>query len=240
MQAIILAGGLGTRLRALVEDRPKGMASFADKPFLEYQLAYLKKNHIDQIVLCVGYLSEKINAYFGNGGQWGLTIHYAMEDSLLGTGGAIKNAEPYVHSPFLVLNGDSFFDINLADMIKFHEQRKCATERFIGTMALVQVDDKRNFGSVNLNSDGRITSFKEKSNEHHASGLINAGIYLLEPKIFNLIPESKKVSLEKEIYPSILKEGYHLAGFKGDGFFVDIGSPDGFYKFQKYIMEKIK
>ena len=130
MQAIILAGGLGTRLKTLVNDRPKAMAHVNDKPFLEYQIDFLKKNNIDQIILCVGYLREKIQEYFGDGRKWDITINYAVEKKLLGTAGALKNAEKYINSSFFVLNGDSFLDIDLPGMASFHHRKKSETDRW--------------------------------------------------------------------------------------------------------------
>jgi NDP-sugar pyrophosphorylase family protein len=240
MQALILAGGLGTRLRKLVYDRPKAMALVNDKPFLEYQIDFLKKNNIDQIILCVGYLQEKIQEYFGDGRKWDIAINYAFEKKLLGTAGALKNAEKYINSSFFVLNGDSFLDIDLPEMVSFHHRKKSETDRCLGTIALVEVADKRNFGSIVLDSDFYISAFEEKSTTQSSPGLINAGIYLLEPELFQFIPGSQEVSIEKETFPLLLEKGSRLAGYQGDGFFVDIGSPDGFFKFQDFIKEKTK
>ena len=238
MHAIILAGGLGTRLRTLVHDRPKAMALVNNKPFLEYQIEFLKNNHVDQIIFCVGYLREQIQDYFGDGRKWDIAIQYAIEEKPLGTAGALKNAENYINSSFFVLNGDSFFDINLSEMALFHQRRKSETHRYLGTIALVEVEDKRNFGSIVLDSNHTISTFEEKSTANFSSGLINAGIYLLEPDVFEFIPDSQKVSIEKETFPLLLKEGRHLAGYQGDGFFVDIGSPEGFFNFQDFLKEK--
>ena len=237
MHAIILAGGLGTRLRTLVDDRPKPMAPIDDKPFLEHQIDFLKNNNLDQIVFCVGYLREKIQAYFGDGRKWEIAIHYAIEKELLGTAGALKNAEKFISSPFFVLNGDSYFDIDLSEMASLHERKKSEDNRCLGTIALVEVADKRNFGSIGLDSDLFITDFKEKSNTDSTPGLINAGIYLFEPDVFQLIPAARQVSIEKETFPALLEKGYRLAGYQGHGFFVDIGSPEGFFEFQDYLKE---
>jgi NDP-sugar pyrophosphorylase family protein len=238
MQAVILAGGLGTRLRTLVNDRPKAMAHVNDKPFLEYQIDYLKKNNIDQIILCVGYLREKIQEYFGDGRNWDIAINYAVEKKLLGTAGALKNAEKYINSSFFVLNGDSFFDIDLPQMASFHQRKKSETDRCLGTIALVEVADKRNFGSIALDPDLYISAFEEKSTSQSSPGLINAGIYLLEPDVFQFIPGSQEVSIEKETFPLLLEKGSRLVGYQGDGFFVDIGSPEGFFTFQDFLREK--
>jgi NDP-sugar pyrophosphorylase family protein len=238
MQAIILAGGLGTRLRALVNDRPKAMASFANKPFLEYQIQFLKRHRIHNIILCLGYLKENIQQYFQDGSPWGISISYALEDDFLGTAGALKNAEDLIYSRFFVLNGDSFFNIDLKNLANFHEHRKSENEQFFGTIALAEVPDREQFGSVILDSDHNIVAFEEKSNTHNLPGLINAGIYLLEPAVLERIPSSKTVSIEKETFPSLLQMGKCLAGYPSDGFFVDIGTPDGFFRFKEFIGEE--
>jgi NDP-sugar pyrophosphorylase family protein len=237
LHALILAGGLGKRLRSVVKDRPKAMALIAGRPFLEYQIGFIKAQGIDHIVLCVGYLKEKIQRYFNHGQSWGVTISYAVEDNLLGTAGAIKNAEQYIRSRFVVMNGDSYFNIDLKEFVKFHEQKKSENDHLMGSIALVEVADRRNFGSVALDSNLNIVAFEEKSNRQKSPGLINAGIYLLEPDVLKRIPFSENVSLEKKIFPSLLQKGFCLAGYQADGFFVDIGTSDGFFRFQEFIRE---
>ena len=240
MQALILAGGLGTRLRELVNDRPKPMAEIAaDKPFLEYQIEYLRNYGITEIVLCVGYLWEKIQEYFGDGEKLGVKIFYAVEKELLGTGGAIKNAEKYIDSPFMVLNGDSFFDADIDAMADFHFAKRKSFENYVGTMALTEVENRSAYGSIIRDENEIVTTFKEKSPELNSPGLINAGVYLLEPKILEMIPAGRKVSLEKEIYPKLLEKRLRLGGFASNVFFVDIGTPEGFHRFQEYIKEEV-
>lgn len=253
MQALILAGGLGTRLQSIINDRPKPMADIGSKPFLEYQLAFLKQFHITDFILCVGHLHQHIQAYFGDGARWGVKIDYSIEEALLGTGGAIKQAERFIQGPLLALNGDSFFDIDLTRLVQFHQaQQATAPETYLGTMALTQVADASNYGSVRLDQNQRLVSFAEKSapesspsaegelsaNGHapsHSSNLINAGIYVLEPKVLTLIPPARKISLEREVFPTLLKQGYALGGYPAQGFFVDIGTPAGYRHFQTYL-----
>jgi len=250
MQAVILAGGLGTRLRAIVNNRPKPMASIDDgsvgqaKPFLEYQLEFLKSFRIVHFIFCVGYLHEQIEEYFGDGSRWGVKIDYSIEDELLGTGGAIKRAEKYLEGTFLTLNGDSFFDMNLSKLIQFHKNKIVGVKSrgYLGTIALTQVENANNYGSVSFNQEKMIVSFVEKSAaksaELNSSNQINAGIYVLEPEILSFIPPSKKVSIEKEVFPSVLNNRCYLGGYPAEGFFVDIGTPTGYYKFLNYLKEK--
>ncbi|MGH7597992.1 MAG: nucleotidyltransferase family protein [bacterium] len=234
MQALILAGGLGTRLRSVVNDKPKPMAAVSDKPFIEYQIEFLKRYDINHLILCVGYLYEQIQNYFGNGGKWGIRIDYSIEKELLGTAGALKQAQSFIDETFLVLNGDTYFDINLKDLIKFH-QRKNAEHDSIGTLALTAIQDARNFGAVTIDAEHKILRFEEKAERAEASKLINAGIYVLAPEILQHIPSAQKVSLEKETFPALLNQGHRLFGYETTGYFVDIGTPAGYQGFQQYI-----
>jgi NDP-sugar pyrophosphorylase family protein len=237
MQALILAGGLGTRLRSVVNDKPKPMAAISDKPFLEYQIELLKRDGIGDIVFCVGYLSEQIQNHFGNGDKWGIKINYSIEEELLGTSGALKLAQRFIRGPFLVLNGDSYLDIDLPKFAKFYQEKKAKCGG-LGAMALIEIDDARNYGSVTINAEFEILSFNEKSESAEASKLINAGIYILEPEILDFIPAAKKVSLEKETFPTLLNLGHRLFGYRTEGYFVDIGTPARYQGFQHYISGK--
>jgi NDP-sugar pyrophosphorylase family protein len=244
MQALILAGGLGKRLRSAVSDKPKPMAEVGSKPFLEHQLEFLKRYQITHLVFCVGYLHRQIEAYFNDGSEWGIKIDYSVEGELLGTGGAIKNAEKFVNGTFLTLNGDSFFDIDLSQLIRFHNNQKLNRngDECLGTIALTEVFDTRDYGKVILDKEKKILSFNEKVISDSAgidnACLINAGIYILEPDILKFISSTKKVSLEREVFPSIINMGYYLFGHKLEGFFVDIGTPEGYHKFQSYLEEE--
>jgi NDP-sugar pyrophosphorylase family protein len=234
MQALILAGGLGTRLRAVVNDKPKPMAAVSDKPFIEYQIEFLKRYDINHLILCVGYLYEQIQDYFGNGEKWGIRIDYSIEKELLGTAGALKQAQPFIDGAFLALNGDTYFDVDLKNLIKFH-QRKSAEHNGLGTLALTERQDAQNFGSVTIDAEHKILRFEEKSERAEVSRLINAGIYVLEPEILQHIPPAQKVSLEKETFPALLNQGHRLFGYEAKGYFVDIGTPAGYQGFQHYI-----
>jgi D-glycero-alpha-D-manno-heptose 1-phosphate guanylyltransferase len=244
MQVLILAGGLGKRLRPLVNDRPKPMALVDDKPFLEYQLEYLRANGFQNVVFCLGYLHEQVEAYFGDGSRWNLKIDYSIEMERLGTGGALKLAERYVQGTFLTLNGDSFFEVDLDRLVRFHRRQMDTAPAggYLGSLALTHVEEIGNYGSVTLNGGKRITGFYEKTDRRVAgqNGLpqVNAGIYVLEPAIFDLIPASQQVSIEKEVFPALLGGG-KLGGCPLDGFFVDIGTPEGYQAFREYQKERM-
>jgi NDP-sugar pyrophosphorylase family protein len=250
MQALILAGGLGTRLRAIVNDRPKPMAGISSgsaghtKPFLEYQLEFLKSYHITHFILCVGYLHQHIQEHFGDGSQWGVRIDYSIEEELMGTGGAVKQAEQYVNGTFLTLNGDSFFEMDLNKIIQFHRAQTAGMRQgsYLGTIALTKVQDATNYGLVRLDQENRILTFDEKSaansTEANGSNQINAGIYVLEPEILSFIPPARKVSIERETFPFVLNKGYCLGGYPAEGFFVDIGTPEGYRMFRNHLEER--
>ncbi|MBN1483526.1 MAG: nucleotidyltransferase family protein [Chloroflexia bacterium] len=238
MQAVILAGGMGTRLRQVVQDRPKPMAKVAGKPFLEYQFDLLRRHGIRELILCVGYLGEQIVDYFGDGRRWDIRIDYAFErEALLGTAGAIKNAAPLIQGPFLVLNGDTFFDLDLRCLIQFHQEQKRQDSAVLGTLAVIALDDPAAYGSVQVDGRSRITSFAEKAIGSRPASLVSAGIYLLEPELLDQIPAGQKVSIEKETFPTLLESGWGLSAYIGEGFFVDVGTPAGYSQFQNYIRE---
>ncbi|MFQ5628389.1 MAG: nucleotidyltransferase family protein [bacterium] len=237
-QALILAGGLGTRLRSIVNDRPKAMANLGEKPFLEYQIEFLRRFGIEFVVLCVGYLHEQIKEYFGDGKKNGVQIAYAIEQELLGTGGAIKNAKALLNDSFLALNGDSFLDLDLGEFARFHRASCEENQACLGSLALAEIEEKGSYGAITVDDSNRILSFKEKPTEKNDSKLISAGVYILENQALNFIPPKQTVSLEKETFPALLLSGYSLYGFRSKGFFVDIGTPQGYRIFQDYIGEK--
>jgi NDP-sugar pyrophosphorylase family protein len=192
---------------------------------------------VTDLVLCVGYRHEQIRGYFADGVRWGIKIRYSIEDELLGTAGALKLAQSHVTGPFWVLNGDSYFDIDLGELTQFHHQMK-AGHGGLGTLALTDIQDARDYGAVALNANNEILRFEEKSAAAGTAKTINAGIYLLEPEILNLIPAAQKVSLERETFPALLQQGHTLFGYRSSGYFIDIGTPRAYLEFQKYIAER--
>lgn len=231
MQAVILAGGIGTRLREIVSDRPKPLAEIDGKPFLEYQIDFLKKYCITDLILCIGYLGEKIEKHFLDGTDYGVSITYSREQELLGTGGALRNAMGLLHQRFFVLNGDTFFLINLFDMEKFHDQTLADA-----TLALTKVNDSARYGSVNLEHNlygNNIVGFSEKSTS--AGSLINGGIYLMEKELFFQENLPEKFSFESYLLPRIIRTS-RVCGFVDDcAYFVDIGTIAGYRKLEEDI-----
>ncbi|EHF1082058.1 NTP transferase domain-containing protein [Campylobacter coli] len=219
MQAIILCGGLGTRLKSVIKDIPKPMAPINNKPFLEFIFEYLKKQGIKEVILAVSYKYEVIQEYFKDE-FLGIKIKYSIEKEPLGTGGAIKEALKFIKNEAYVLNGDTIFDIDLKKLI-LNNSKIC--------LALKQMNDFDRYGTVNVDEQGIVTSFEEKV--FKKQGLINGGIYLLKKDIFDEFSLEKKFSFEE-----FLQENYKLLKIQTqifDDYFIDIGIPEDYIKFIK-------
>ena len=228
MKIILLAGGLGTRLKETLRDIPKPMAPINSKPFLEYQFMRFRTQGFSEFILSIGHQGEIIRDYFGNGHRLGLAIRYTVETDLLGTGGALKLAEPIIDSEdFLLANGDTYLEADLRAALRFHEEKEA-----LGTILLVYRNDTGRYGRVHLDDRARIVSFTEKSLNGYA-GYINAGIYIFRKDLFRYIPENRVCSLEREILPSLIGEG--LYGFPVEGYFIDIGIPEDYEKAKKEL-----
>lgn len=224
-QALILAGGAGTRLRSVVNDIPKPMAPIDGRPFLEYLVAQVAVAGVPEVVLLVGYRAEAIERHFGDGAGFGVRVRYSREREALGTGGALKLAEGLlVGDRWLVLNGDSLFDISLAELVARHIDRPAPA-----TLALARVADPTRYGSVTLAADGSVTAFAEKS-DATAPNRINGGLYIIERSLVHRIPADRPVSFEREVLPQLVGQG--LRGEPFDGYFVDIGVPADYVRAQ--------
>ncbi|HVM32473.1 MAG TPA: NDP-sugar synthase [bacterium] len=222
MKAIILVGGQGTRLRPLTDHIPKNIVPLCGAPFLHYPIAQLKKAGVREIAFSVGYKPGAIRKVYGDGRRLGVRIHYALEKEPLGTGGAIKNAERFVKgSAVVVLNGDILTDLPLAKMIAFHRNKKSRA-----TLGLVRVEDPTAYGLVLLDKQGRVTRFLEKPTRQQAvTDTINAGVYLFEPSVFDLIPPKTPYSAERGLFPALLESKAPFHGYVWDGYWQDIGTP---------------
>ncbi|UCE03520.1 MAG: hypothetical protein JSW67_04850, partial [Candidatus Latescibacterota bacterium] len=184
-------------------------------------------------LLCVGHLHDHIERHFGDGSRWNVQIHYSIESTPLGTGGALKNAESQLHTSFLLLNGDSWFDLDVGTFLTFHAARRAADPLYAGSLALARVDDSRAYGSVQIDSRHRIVDYAEK--RQSASPWISAGIYVLESDLFQALPVERRVSLERDVLPQILQSGRRLYGHPAEGYFVDIGTPVGYQDFRSFV-----
>ncbi len=224
--AIILAGGFGTRLQSVVSDLPKPMAPVNDQPFLNYQLNYLKHYGIKKVILSLGYLPEKIKDFYGDNFN-GIKIDYVIEKEPLGTGGGIRLAlEKCDEERVFVLNGDSFFDVDVNEFFKLHSNNNSDI-----SLALRKVNNAERYGTIEKNKDNRIISFKEKSGEVK-EGTINGGVYILNKKIYSaLTPANKNFSIEKDFFEKQL-QSVKISGFEFEGYFIDIGIPEDYTKAQ--------
>ncbi|MES2516173.1 MAG: nucleotidyltransferase family protein [Bacteroidota bacterium] len=225
-EAIILAGGFGTRLQSVVADVPKPMAPVNNEPFLNYIFDYLKYYHIEKVVLSTGYLANKISEYYKDEFH-GIKILYTKEQTPLGTGGGIRLAmTKCTMDDVLVLNGDSFFDVDIEDHYKNHMAGKSDC-----TLALRKVDNASRYGTIGLGDFNDIKVFKEKDNVEQ-SGLINGGVYILNRKLYLDKTETDETfSIEKDFYETRIKE-LNIFGFQYDGYFIDIGIPEDYKKAQ--------
>jgi dTDP-glucose pyrophosphorylase len=230
MKAVILAGGFGTRLKSVVGDVPKPMASIAGKPFLEHQIRFLRRYGVKEIIIAVHHMADMIKSYFGTGHRWEVNITYSEEDVPLGTAGAIKNAEKYIDNTFIVMNGDSHSNFNLDKFIEFHRLKRSTS-----SLLLTRTNDPSHFGSVVIFED-KIMEFRERGTG--GESMINAGVYLFEPKIFDYIDKDKNVSLEKDVFPKLIRDG-QLCGVEHGGYFIDIGRPETYAKFKQDVLRNM-
>ncbi len=224
-QLVILAGGLGTRLRGVVDDRPKPMALVHGRPFLERLLEAYRAQGFTRALICAGYKAEMIQAHFGAGAAIGMALSYSVEPegALLGTAGALRHAAPLLEPTFVLVNGDTYLD---ADLSAFSAR---AAHREGCIVGLIRVPDAGRYGAVELDPSGAITRFAEKSSA--GAGLINAGVYVVERAVLDGFPARSPLSLERDVFPSLAGQG-RLRGVILDGTMVDIGTPDSYAAFQ--------
>lgn len=229
MQALILCGGLGTRLREAVPDKPKSMAPIKGKPFLEILIRGLKAKGVDDFVLATGHLSEQIEAYCENGACWDVKVRYSREPEPLGTGGAVKLAEPLLADRFLVLNGDTFVDFDPAALTAKMDSTGAPL-----VLTLRHVEDPERYGAVDVEANGKVRAFVEKGVRR--GNLINAGVYMVKKSALRLMDAGRAVSLEKEWMPRLIAEGIY--GVETKGLFIDIGVPEDFLRAQDLLAPK--
>ena len=227
---ILLVGGFGTRLLPLTNKTPKPMLPIANLPVTEHQLLAAKAAGITKVVLATAYLAETFTPYFGDGSKWGIELKYALESEPLGTGGAIRNAAELILSeisenePIVVFNGDVLSRHDLAAQIKLHQSSSAAA-----TLHLVNVEDARPYGCVPFDESGRVTDFLEKM-ENPITNTINAGCYVFSPQVIREIELGKVVSVEREVFPELLKRGRVVQAFVDNSYWLDMGTPKALLK----------
>lgn len=233
MKAIVLAGGFGTRLRPLTCTRPKLLLPVCNKPLLDWTLERLARSGIEEIILAVNYMAEAFVKRYRDS-AYGMKLCYAKEEKPLRTGGPIKNAEELIgrEEIFLALNGDILTDLDYPKILKEHKEKDATA-----TIALHQVEDPSRYGLVEVTEQKRVVRFVEKpACEKAAGGLINAGVYVLDPKIFDYIPSDRPVSIEREVFPRLADEE-ELYGYPFEELWTDIGKPEDYLKANKLLLD---
>jgi len=232
VDAIILAGGEGRRLRSVVVGVPKPLAAVDGRPFLDILLGQLDKSGcIGRVVLAVGYKAERIIDTYSGCSAFGFDIEFCVEEKLLGTGGAIKKAIGYTNSEqVLVMNGDSYTQLDIAGLIGTHSRNRAKL-----TIVLIETADTSRYGNVHIDAQNRITSFEEKR-QTNTRGLISAGIYIFRREIFDCVEPDRIISVEEELFPAFLAEYKgNVRGCVADGKFIDIGIPDTYKIANTYL-----
>lgn len=216
IDTLILCGGLGTRLKSVSGDLPKVLTKVAGRPFIDLLLDSLTRFGLENFILCAGYGRDVLRSHFENSRY---NISFSEESSPLGTGGALKNAKPFIKSPFfLLLNGDSYCAVDYTELIEFHRQKKAMM-----TLVLSKPEEGEDYGAVVLSDSGRIVQFREKS-KIEGNMLVNAGIYLFDSRVFKHMPPDDKFSLEYDLFPRMLD--FDCYGFPTDSRLIDIGTPE--------------
>ncbi len=232
LPAVILVGGLGTRLRPLTDRTRKDMLPLVDRPQLAYTFEHLRRFGVTRAIVSCGYLPTQIQEHFGD--RYGdLRLEYKIEEEPLGTGGAIRFAAEGIDEPFFALNGDSLRETDLDALAAFHRERETRA-----TILLTPVDDPSRYGLVRVDGAGRVLSFLEKPRpEEIDTNLINAGMYVLEPDVLDLIPPGRPVSIEREVFPQLVDE-QALYGVALAGYWLDIGTPDAYLQAHRDVLER--
>ncbi|MBL8775732.1 MAG: NTP transferase domain-containing protein [Acidimicrobiales bacterium] len=233
MKAVIMAGGEGTRLRPLTSNVPKPMMPIVNRPMMEHIVTLLKSHGFDEIVVTVAFMANAIRTYFGDGSEFGVRMVYATEETPLGTAGSVRNAMDELDERFLVISGDVLTDIDLGEIVRFHDENKA-----MATIGLVPVENPLEFGIVITNEDGSIERFLEKPTWGQVfSDTINTGIFVLEPEIFDYIEPGRPVDFSSEVFPALLAEGRPLFGAVSEGYWEDVGTLEAYLRAHKDALD---
>ncbi len=233
MKAVILAGGEGTRLRPLTLSIPKPVVPVVDRPFLRHQLDLLSRVGVREVVFSVAYQPERLQAVFGDGRDLGFRIHYAVETTPLGTGGAVKNAEPHLDDVTIVFNGDVLTDVDLPGVVRAHREHGARA-----TLVLAPVPNPAAYGLVETDPAGRVTSFIEKPTDpgQITTNNINAGIYVLDTSTLALMPPAENHAIERAFFPALLRRGDLVRAWVHRGYWIDIGTPEKYLQVHRDVL----
>ena len=232
MQALILAGGGGTRLRPLTIHTPKPILPIANRPFLYYQIDLLKRAEIKDITLSLSYQPYKIESLFGDGEDLGLSIRYVVEATPMGTAGAFKYAQERLNQTTIVFNGDILTDLNITEIIAYHREKKA-----VATVVLAPVENPSAYGLVEAGENGRVLRFIEKPEPEEINcNTVNAGVYVLEPSVLHYIPAGEKFSFEYQLFPALLAAHEQFYAYTWPGYWIDIGAPQRYLQANKDLI----
>jgi mannose-1-phosphate guanylyltransferase len=226
MKAVVLAGGEGTRLKPLTSKRPKPLMPIAGRPCIDYVIRSLVASGFQEIIATTAYMSDTLIKSIGDGLDYNASIVYSFEATPAGTAGAVRRVANFIDDTFVVAMGDILCDVDFRALFDFHKRK-----RGIATMALTEVEDPTQYGIVGLDADGRIRKFKEKPQRDEAfSNLANAGVYVLEPKVLDLIPSDQKFDFSRDLFPKLLAKGLGMYGSRLEGVWMDVGRPHDLWK----------
>ena len=232
MQALILVGGEGTRLRPLTLTMPKPVVPLVDRPFIRYMIDWLARHGVDDVVMACGFLAAGVRDVLGEGEDGGPRLRYVEEPEPRGTAGAMKFAERFLDDRFLALNGDVLTDVDLTALIELHEERGATA-----TLGLHPVEDPSAYGLVRRSEDGEITEFIEKPDPGEIdTDEVNAGAYVLEKSVLDLVPDGAEVSIEREVFPKLVGKGLYARRL--EGYWMDIGTPERYLQASWDILER--
>ncbi|MGI8758300.1 MAG: sugar phosphate nucleotidyltransferase [Acidimicrobiales bacterium] len=233
MKAVIMAGGEGTRLRPLTSNQPKPMMPLVNRPMMEHIVMLLQRHGFDDIVVTVAFLANNIRTYFGDGSEFGVRMVYATEETPLGTAGSVRNAMDELDERFLVISGDVLTDIDVSEMVAFHDER-----RALATIGLTAVENPLEFGIVITGEDGSVERFLEKPTWGQVfSDTVNNGIFVLEPEVFDYIPAGRPVDFSAEVFPALLEQRRPLYGRVSEGYWEDVGTLDAYMRAHKDVLD---
>lgn len=239
MQALILAGGFGTRLRPLTLNMPKPVVPLVNRPTLAYQIELLKRAGITDVILSLNYQPDKIQEVIGNGESYGVKIRYVTEPEPLGTAGAVKFAEEFINQTTVILNGDNLINLDISAVAEHHQKQKA-----IATIVLQRLENPLGYGLVEIDEANNVLNFLEKPSAETLAKIstrtVNAGTYVLEPEVLNLIPKNENYSFEYGVFPELLKRNDKFTAFVDDSYWVDVGTPSRYlFAHQEIINNRV-
>src|SRR5260370_36279773 len=230
-----MAGGEGTRLRPMTANQPKVLLPVANRPIMEHVLRLLKRHGFDETVVTVQFLAALVRNYFGDGGEFGMSLRYAPEERPLGTAGSVRNAgDALQDEPFLVISGDALTDMDLTSLVAFHKEKGALV-----TVALAKMPNPLEFGIVITTEDGQVQRFLEKPTWGQVfSATVNTGLYVMEPEVLAEVPPGAAVDWAADVFPELLKRGAPLYGYVSDSYWEDVGTHESYLKAQADVLAR--